>query len=96
MRVDVGRGVRDMVRLVADRVVGMVEVVGADGRRDDFATVVVGEARLNGLAARSTIRSRSRAGERVVCGGVRIDGFIVERRRAAIHEALSVEASHLS
>lgn len=43
MGVGIGRGVDDMVRLVADVVVAVREVAGADLRRNDFSAFVVSE-----------------------------------------------------
>ena len=84
MRVGVRRGVGDMVRLVADRVVGVREEVCADLRRNDFAPVVV---------SKNVGVARRRAGERVVRVRQRIDERVVERRRDAVHEAGPVEVA---
>ena len=84
MRVGVRRGVRDMVRLVADRVVGVREEVCADLRRNDFAPVVV---------SKNVGVARRRAGEGVVCVRQRIDGRIVERRRNAVYEIAAIEVA---
>lgn len=44
MRVGIGRGVRDEVRLVTDEVVGVGELVCANLSRDDFGALVVAES----------------------------------------------------
>ena len=69
----VGNGVVGEESLVADVIVGVRKEIGADGGDDNLAAVVVGKRGLNGLAARSTGNTRSRAGKSVEGVGVRFD-----------------------
>ena len=86
----VGYGIVAKEQMVADVVVGVREEVGANGGRDNFAAVVIGESGVNGQDARCPSGTSYGAGERVKDVGIGINSGGIERGGAVRHEAASV------
>ena len=90
VRICVGHGIVAEEQMVTDVVVGMGKEISADSGRNDFATVVVGEGRVNGQDTRCPSRARHRAGEGVKGITVGVDKRGIEVGCAVRHEVAAV------